>query len=151
LILILSTISYAQDDRNRQRIPENNVIVEPFDTYHDISWENEMARLDTFSILLQEVPDLIGYITVYSGKQSCAGDAQRRGMRAKKYLVEYRHIDWNRVVWKDAGYLERTYVMLWGQHRGEKPYPFYQPPSLRGVKVKDCRAKANRGKRHNKK
>ena len=151
LILPLGTISYAQDDRNRPLTPENNIIVEPFDTYGDILWKNEKARLDTFSILLQEVPNLVGYITVYASKQSCAGDAQRRGIRAKKYLVEYRHIDWNRVIWKDAGYLESTYVMLWGQSRGEEPYPFYQPPSLTGVKVKDCRAKANKGKRHNKK
>ena len=25
-------------------------------------------------------------------------------MRMKKYVVEYRSVEWNRVIWKDGGY-----------------------------------------------
>jgi hypothetical protein len=150
LILVLSVISYAQDDRNRPLVPEKDFILEPFDRYGDVSWENQKARLDNFAIALLNDSNLIGYIIVYAGKQSCAGDAQRRGLRAKKYLVEHRDVDWNRVIWKDAGYLEQPYIMLWGQVRGAQPYPFYQPQPLTNVKVKDCRAKLNRRKKRSK-
>lgn len=150
LILVLSVISYAQEQRSRPLVPGKDFILEPFDRYGDISWENEKARLDNFAIALNEEPNLIGYIIVYAGKQSCAGDAQRRGLRAKKYLVEYRGVDWNRVIWKDAGYLEEPYVMLWGQVRGAQPYPFYQPQTLADVQIKDCRAKSDRRKKRGK-
>jgi hypothetical protein len=147
LILILSVVSYAQDARNRPLIPEVDYIVEPFDRYGDISWGNEMARLDNFAVALQQDPRLIGYIIVYAAKVSCVGEAQRKGLRAKKYLVERRGVSGDRVIWKDAGYLEQPYVMLWGQIRGEQPYPFYQPQPLTKVQVKDCRAISNQRKK----
>jgi hypothetical protein len=113
LLLALSIIVFGQQ-QNRTLVPEKDYIVDPFDTYGDLAWEDEMARLDSFAIALLNDRRLIGYVTVYAGKDGCAGFAQARGMRAKKYLVEHRGVDWDRVIWKDAGYLEQPYVMLWG-------------------------------------
>jgi hypothetical protein len=144
LLLGLGTLSYAQDDRKPPMAPEKDYFVEPFDRYGDIPWKYEKARLDNFYISLKEAPNLIGYIVVYAGRRSCAAYAQRRGLRAKKYLVERFGLDWNRVIWKDAGYLEQPYVMLWSQVRGEEPYPFHQPEPLRDMKIKKCRAKARK-------
>jgi hypothetical protein len=147
LILALSIIASSQD---RRLVPEKDYIVEPIDTYGDLSWENETARLDNFAIRLLNDKRLIGYVTVYAGKEGCVGYAQARGMRAKKYLVEHRGVDWDRVIWKDAGYLKEPYVMLWGQVRGAEPYPFYQPKSLprSSVRAKDCPSKTIRRKKH---
>ncbi|HEX8922707.1 MAG TPA: hypothetical protein VF766_14625 [Pyrinomonadaceae bacterium] len=142
MILGWSTISSAQDERTPPLVPEKDYSIEPFDRYDDIPWANEKARLDNFAVALFQDPELIGYIIVYAGRESCLGYAQRRALRAKKYLVERRGVDWNRVIWKDAGYLERPYVMLWGQARGEQPYPFHQPQPLKDVKSRKCRAKA---------
>ena len=149
LTLTLGTISYAQEGRDRHPVPGKDYILEPFERYGDVSWEHEQATLDSFAIELQNDPRLVGYIIVYAGRVSCASEAQHRGLRAKKYLVEYRHIAWDRVIWKDAGHLERPYVMLWGQVRGAKPYPFSQPEPLplTEVKVKDCRTRGDRRKK----
>ena len=46
---------------------------QPFDSYGDISWEDEMAHLDNFAIALQHDPDSIGYIIVYVGRRACVG------------------------------------------------------------------------------
>jgi hypothetical protein len=148
LILILTIITLGQEP-NRVPVPEKDYIVEPIDTYGALSWEDERARLDNFAIRLVNAPKLIGYITVYAANGGCAGEAQAHGMRAKKYLVEHRGVDWNRVIWKDAGYLSETYVMLWGQVRGAEPYPFYQPKSLppNTVKTKNCPVKVNQSRK----
>ena len=151
-VLILAVIAQGQEDRNRPLIPGKDFILDPFDNYGEVSWENETARLDNFAVALEQSPSLIGYIIVYAGKDACFGDAQRRGLRAKNYLVGYRHIAWDRVIWKDAGYLEEPYVMLYGQVRGQVPYPFDHPKPLplSDVKPKVCSPAARRRNRHGK-
>lgn len=68
-----------------------------------INWETEEAYLDNFAVQVMNDPGLIGYIVVYSGKDSCAGEAAGRGIEMRKYLVERRGVPWNRVMWKDGG------------------------------------------------
>ena len=63
-----------------------------FDSYGNISWEDEKAHLDNFAIALQQDQDLIGYIIVYAGRCACVGEAKDRALRAKKYVVETRGI-----------------------------------------------------------
>ena len=76
-----------------------------------------------------------------------------RGMRMKKYLVEHRGIDWNRVIWKDGGFLDAPYVLLEEQLRGTPcPYPYDHPQTLdrKDVQILKCKARSpkhkNRGK-----
>ena len=83
-----------------------------FDSYGDLSWEDEKARLDNFAIALRQDPNLIGYILVYAGRRACVNEAKNRGLRAKKYLVETRGIQASRIKWIDGGYREELTVIL---------------------------------------
>jgi hypothetical protein len=151
IILGLSAISSAQDDRQPPLVPEPDYVGEPFDRYGGIPWAYEKARLDNFAVALLQDPLMIGYIVVYAGRESCAGYAQRRAVRARKYLVERRGVDWNRVIWQDAGYLEQPSVMLLGQPRGDKSYTFNKPEPAKDMKIKKCRAQARRPQKRNSK
>jgi hypothetical protein len=80
------------------------------DSYGDIRFDDEKARLDNFAIALQNEPGSTGYIIAYG---TCEGDgpctnascivAQKRIDRAKQYLVETRGIDAGRIVVIDGG------------------------------------------------
>lgn len=63
-----------------------------FDSYGDLDWEWEKARLDNFAVFLSHDPAFIGHIFVWVGKRACKGEAQARAVRAKNYLVGYRKI-----------------------------------------------------------
>ena len=69
----------------------------------NIEAEAEMAYLDNFAIQLMHDENLIGYILVYSGADSCHGEAEAHVLRMMKYLRETRGVPWNRVMWKHAG------------------------------------------------
>jgi hypothetical protein len=98
-----------------------------FDQYGRISWENEQARLDNFAIQLMNDPDSIGYIFVYDANNLCAGEAQARAVRAKRYVVEYRGVPWNRVIWRIDGYLEEFMTYLQPVSRSVSiSYPFLE-------------------------
>ena len=60
----------------------------PFDSYGNICFEDEKARLDNFAIALQQNPEWIGYIVVYAGNESCAGEAQYRATELSNELSE---------------------------------------------------------------
>ena len=68
-----------------------------------VSWGDEKAQIDNFAIQIMHDPNLIGYILVYSGADSCRGEAQARALRIKNYMMKVRGIPWNRVMWKDGG------------------------------------------------
>ena len=83
-----------------------------FDSYGNISWDDEKAHLDNFAIALQQDPNLIGYIIVYAGRRACVGEARDRALRAKMYLVETRGISQTQIKWLDGGYREGLTVIL---------------------------------------
>ena len=83
-----------------------------FDSYGDLDWEWEKARLDNFAVFLSNNPAFVGHIFVWAGKRSCKGEAQARAMRAKTYLVDYRKVEWNRVIWHDMGYASELNTIL---------------------------------------
>ena len=94
-----------------------------FDDYGRICWENEQARLDNFAVRLQMSPEMIGNMIVFDGRRACRGEAIARAVRAKRYLVERRHIDPNRVLWRFGGYTNELYTILMDVPRG---YPEWQ-------------------------
>ena len=118
---------------------------DPFDSYGDISWEMERAHLNNFAVVLQHEQDTIGYIIVYAGRRSCAGEALDRALRAKKYLVETRAIPAKRLRWIDGGYREQLTTVL-------QPVPLDAPkytpvPTLKPSEVqiiKNCKPKISR-------
>jgi len=89
-IVLVSLVGFA-------RTNDECVADQWFDSYGDLSWEDEKAHLDNFAIALQNDSDSIGYIIVYAGRRSCIGEAKDRALRAKKYLVQTRAIEASRI------------------------------------------------------
>jgi hypothetical protein len=120
-----------------------------FDSYGNLSGEDEKAHLDNLAIALQHDPNLVGYIIVYAGKRSCANEAADRALRAKKYVVEIRGIQESRIQWIDGGYREELTVIL-------QPVPSGAPeltasPTLKPSEVRiirNCKPKTSKPKKH---
>jgi hypothetical protein len=109
-----------------------------------ISWELEMAHLDNFSIQIMNDPNLIGYILIYSGEDSCRGEAQARAVRMKNYMIGLRGVPWNKVMWRDGGRyrgkgLEIFHLGLPKDKLGETTFP-YEPPAP-GQLIRECKRK----------
>src|SRR5207237_10676162 len=81
-----------------------------FDTYGNIRFNDEKARLDNFAIQLQNEPTAQGYIIGYG---SCDAEGQTRANRAKDYLVNTRGIDAGRITVIDGGCMPELKVELW--------------------------------------
>jgi hypothetical protein len=145
LIIGVGARTPAQDPRTPY---PPGFILDRFKSFENTSVEFENAVLDSFAIALLNKTDDIGYIIVYAGRRACRGEAQVRAMRMKKYLVDYRRVEWNRVIWKDGGYLERPYVLLEMQLRNGPQYPYDYPETLPAseVQIVKCETK-NKPKR----
>jgi hypothetical protein len=119
----------------------------PFDEYGEISWEDEKPRLDNFAIQLQQDSDLIGYVLVYDAAGGCAGEAQARAIRAKRYVVERRGVPWNRVIWRQEGWQADIHTVLQPAKRNvivPRPFPGPTVEANNGAPTKACRSKINR-------
>ena len=122
----------------------------PFDEYGAICWDDEKARLDNFAIqLLNDDRATLGHIIVYDGKHACRGEAVTRAIRAKKYLVEYRKVPADRIVWRWGGYLTDMMTTLVIHPAGASMWPFSQSLSLDEVTiVGNCNRKVRSVKCH---
>ncbi len=123
LVILLSCTLPAGKPSSANNISPNS----PFDEYGRICWDDERARLDNFAIaLLQAPPTTLGHIIVYDGKRACRGEAIARAIRAKKYLVEYRGVPADRIVWRWGGYLEDMMTTLIVHPAGAGIWPFME-------------------------
>ena len=145
LIVLVGSAGFASAQEQHNPYPPG-FILDRFDSFENTSVEFENAILDSFAIALLNKPDDIGYIIVYAGRKACNGEAQARAMRMKKYVVEHRGVEWNRVIWKDAGHVERPYVLLEMQLKNGPQYPYDYPKTLptNEVQIVNCRTSANR-------
>jgi hypothetical protein len=91
------------------------------DEYSKANSEEEMARLDMFTLELQNRPNDEGYIIVYAGRTSRAGEAKAIIKRILKYLVMQRGFDRARLVTIDGGRKEKVTVELWAVPEGATP------------------------------
>ncbi|HKG58900.1 MAG TPA: hypothetical protein VKB05_03900 [Pyrinomonadaceae bacterium] len=86
-------------------------------------------------------PKTTGYFLVRVGKSSCKREAQNHALRARNYLMNVRHIPWNRVIWRDTGYGDDFQVTMWIVPHG---YPFfalafeYDAPTPHHI-IRNCR------------
>ena len=87
-----------------------NVLARKFDTYGNIRFNDEKARLDNYAIALQGEPGSRAAIVGYG---SCDEEGQKRAQRAKDYLVNTRGIDAGRIDVIDGGCLPELEVQLW--------------------------------------
>ncbi|HEY0004956.1 MAG TPA: hypothetical protein VGB17_09120 [Pyrinomonadaceae bacterium] len=95
------------------QVPTLPLLPRRFDTFPQIRFNDEKARLDNLAIQLQTEPDAKGYIIVYSGRRDRPGAAVARANRAKDYLVNTRHIDAARIITLTAGPRDIQEVELW--------------------------------------
>jgi hypothetical protein len=90
-----------------------------FDEYGDVSWINEEVRLANFGIQLKEEPGATGHVIIYGSRQIAQHLA-----RVRKFLVEKRGINPERIVLVHGGYNKKTKVELWAVPTGaELPKP----------------------------
>ena len=121
LVIVLGLMLIAGERGSASHFSPNRA----FDEYGAICWENEKARLDNFAIqLLNENPTTLGHIIVYDGQRACRGEAVARAMRAKKYLVEYRKVPADRIVWRWGGYVSEMMTTLVIHPAGAEIWPF---------------------------
>ncbi|MEK6279471.1 MAG: hypothetical protein AABN95_03880 [Acidobacteriota bacterium] len=84
--------------------------------------EDEMSKLDYLAVQLQENPDTYSYIIVYGGRRGMRrGEVRVRAARMRRYLVETRGINSDRIAVVDGGFRENLTVEFWRLARGEKP------------------------------
>ena len=128
LITLLVTISGAHTS------PPN--ADEPWISHYrgDIEEEAEMAYLDNFAIQIMQDLNLIGYILIYSGEDSCRGEAEARALRMKDYLMQVRGVPWDKIMWKHAGRYQGKGVEVFhlGIPKGklaEINFPYEPPPN----------------------
>ncbi len=106
--------------------------------------EFEMLVLDGFTNHLANESDATGYIIVYGGRRDTKRDeVQIRGSRIKRYLVETRGINLNRIEVVNGGYREKFRVELWLVPRGER-----MPEATPTVNEKEVRFKKGKMDRY---
>jgi hypothetical protein len=91
------------------------------DEYGKIRFGDEKARLDNFSIELQNDSSASGYILCYGGRIGRAGEARARCERAKNYVTGRRGIEAARIVTVDGGHREYLTVQLCVVPQGVMP------------------------------
>lgn len=120
-----------------------------FDEYGDLSFSDEQARLDNLALYLMEQPNSVVWYYIFAGTKSCAGEARRRAVRAKNYLVNKRGIQADRVLWVDEGYREDLVVELWLFPRDmRRPTPNNSSlDKSKAPTIRDCKSKRQKKRR----
>lgn len=134
IFLTLSSDSYrlncfAQTQAGRQHDQK-------IDEFGNISCEDELARLDNFSVHLQNAASAHGYIIVYGGRRGKRNEAKARAARMKYWLTHIRLLPSRRIVTIDGGYREEQTSELWIVAPGD-PAPIPTPT----VRVEDVKLK----------
>jgi len=92
-----------------------------FDEFPDISRNDEKARLDNFTIELQNDPGSMGYVIVYPGRTSKRAEVQDHFGRVIEYLVHSRGIDQSRIRTIEGPKRDQLHVELWLTPQGATP------------------------------
>lgn len=115
------SISYfpAADDSHlecpglpKAEITNCEYISDPFDSLGDIGFEQEKLFLDNFFLTVVE-KKAVAFIIAYGGKRSRPGEAKKRAVRAKQYLITVRHLPDERIKVIDGGYREKRGLELY--------------------------------------
>jgi len=111
----------AQAVTNIASIPLPPVKSRIYDQFEPPAFDDVKARLDNLAIELQNAPTSQGFVIVYSGRRSRAGQADRLAQRSKDYLTRERGLDSSRLVVLNGGYRETDYFELWVVPQGAEP------------------------------
>lgn len=87
------------------------------------------ARLDNFTIELQDDPSAKGYIIAHDSQEQLRGAAHAWGAYFLKYFVEYRGLEASRIVLVDAASIpgDELSMELWLVPEGAEPPTFKRP------------------------
>ena len=95
-----------------------------FDEFESIAFDDDKARLDAFTIELQNNPDAQGYIIMYQGTDKASMRSRKVDVLSKRtldYLVKARGIDPRRIVITNWGTRPKTTYELWLIPPGAQP------------------------------
>ena len=84
-----------------------------FDSYGDIKFEDEQARLDNFAIQVSTYPQSSGLIMMFAGQKTFEKEAEQRLERIRSYLSDVRGLDPVRVVTVDCGFARELTTKLY--------------------------------------
>ena len=84
-----------------------------FDSYGDIEFDSEKARLDNFAAELSNEPKLNGLIMMWAGQETFAKETEGRLKRIRSFLSGVRGIDSARIVTIDCGFSKELAVKLY--------------------------------------
>lgn len=109
LLCFFTITIFAQSNQQ----PVNSAEVQMLDDFGEFNAESLSARLDSFSILLQEDAKSRAYIIVYHPQDTSFGFPYRIAARIKTYLVQQRGFDSNRIITKVGGTVTTARNELW--------------------------------------
>jgi hypothetical protein len=89
-----------------------------FDQFPDIARNDEKARLDNFTIGLQNDPSATGYVIIYPGRSDRPGAADKRATRISDYMVNSRGLDARRIVTLVGSQRDELRIELWIRPHG---------------------------------
>jgi len=92
-----------------------------FDEFPAIPYNDEKARLDNFTIELQNDPTATAYVIVYPGQRGRPGEVQRQTNRIVDYLVNSRGVNAQRIVTLVGPPRGDLLIELWLCPQGAKP------------------------------
>lgn len=156
-VTAILVVDDGSGERNCRQTAQASTTVNPppppiISTTHDefpfIQRDDAKARLDNFVIQLQQQPDAKGYVIVYGGRTSPAGQADRLGTFARDYLVNERSFDPNRLIIMNGGYREADTFELWLVPTGATPpqaTPTLQPSQVQPAPEAKPRRSRRRG------
>lgn len=99
-------------------------VAKKVDEFGVLKPKDEAARLDNFTIELQNDPMANAHVIVYAGKKSKAGDTQAALARIRKYLADTRGVSEDRIVLIDGGSRIDPAIELWvTPYGGSAPTP----------------------------
>jgi hypothetical protein len=89
-----------------------------FEEFGDVNCEDEMARLDSLAVQLQNSPAVKGLMIFYGGRRFRGqlpkrGEAAARAARIQTYLIQRRSIPKHQFRIIDGGYAEEWHVEIW--------------------------------------
>jgi len=84
--------------------------------YGMISWNSEKLRLSNFNILMQQEPGSMGYVIIYGRR-----NVPQHLARVRKFLVEKRGLEPDRLQLINGGSNKKTKVELWDVPTGAAP------------------------------
>lgn len=123
------------------------VAARKFDEFGDVNCEDEMARLDMMAVELNNDPTSQGYIIFYGGRSyhgrlARRGESEARASRIKRYLLDNRGINADRVVMINGGYRERWEAEVW-----IAPFGAQAPTPTPTLTIKDIKFRPGRMKK----